>query len=98
MTEPANGGLTDPLGDIRSYLESLVVRRPSLWTLSACGVTRSGNPIPALPEVDAYNPSPNQALVLLVSGLSGTNTDVEQEHGLSPPSELTVASAPRASD
>ena len=81
MTEPANGGDTDPIGDIRSYLESLVKRRPSLWTISSCGVTRLGNPIPAILEADAYVPSSKRARVLLVSGLSGTATDVEQALG-----------------
>ena len=81
MTETADGGATDPLGDIRSYLESLVQRRPSLWRISACGVTRSGVQIPAILESDAYVPSATRARVLLVSGLSGTTTDVEQALG-----------------
>ena len=81
MAEPTNGGVTDPLGDIRSFLESLVERRPSLWTLSACGVTRLGNQIPALLEADAYIPSARRARVLLVSGFSGSATDVEQALG-----------------
>ena len=81
MTEPINGGVTDPLGDIRSFLESLVARRPSLWSISACGVTRSGNQIPVLLEADAYIPSAKRARVLLVSGLTGDATDVEQALG-----------------
>ena len=81
MTEPINGGATDPLGDIRSFLETLVQRRPSLWTISACGVTRFGNQIPALLEADAYIPSARRARVLLVSGLTGKAADVEQALG-----------------
>jgi len=81
MTEPSNGGVSDPIGDIRTYLETLVKRRPSLWTMSACGVTRSGAQIPALIDADAYIPTSTRARVLLISGLSGTATDVEQALG-----------------
>jgi len=81
MSDPTNGGVTNPLGDIRSFLESLVQRRPSLWTISACGVTRLGNHIPALLDADAYIPSVRRARVLLVAGLSGSATDVEQALG-----------------
>ena len=72
MTEPSNGGVSDPIGDIGTYLETLVKRRPSLWTMSACGVTRSGAQIPALIDADAYIPTSTRARVLLISGLSLT--------------------------
>lgn len=81
MTEPISDGDTDPLGDIRYYLESLVERRPSLWTISACGITRMGNTIQALLDADAYIPSARRARVLLLSGMSGDATDVEQALG-----------------
>jgi rhamnogalacturonyl hydrolase YesR len=85
MTEPTNDpssqGVTDPLGDIRSFLESIVKRRPSLWSISACGLTRLGNEIPALVELDAYIPTATRARVLLISGLNGDATDVEEALG-----------------
>ncbi len=81
MTEPSDGGVSDPIGDIRTYLETLVKRRPRLWTMSACGVTRSGDQIPAIIDADAYIPTATRARVLLISGLSGTATDVEQALG-----------------
>ena len=58
-------------------MDSMVQRRPSLWTRSACGVTRRQREIPALLDRDAYIPSARRARVLLVSGLSGRKSDVE---------------------
>ena len=57
-------------------MDSLVQRRPSLWSRSACGVTRRQREIPALLDRDAYTPSTRRARVLLVSGLSGRTSDV----------------------
>ena len=45
---------------------------------SACGVTRSGHEIPALVDRDAYIPTAQRARVLLVSGLSGKASDLDQ--------------------
>ena len=63
--------------NVGSALESLARGRPGLWSLSACGVTRSQSPIPALVDRDAYTPAANRARVLLVSGLTGERQDVE---------------------
>ena len=70
--------MTESISDLRGYLESFVQRRPSLWTLTACGVTRSGREILALVDHDAYLPSSRRARILLISGLSGRSPDVEQ--------------------
>ena len=70
--------MTDRISELRASLDSLAHRRPSLWTQSACGVTRSGREIPAILERDAYLPSARRARLLLVSGLSGRAADVEQ--------------------
>ena len=64
--------------ELEAFLDSLVQRRPSLWTRSSCGVTRSGSEIPVLLERDAYIPTAQRARVLLVSGLSGNDSDLEQ--------------------
>ncbi len=56
----------------------MVQRRPSLWTRSACGVTRRQREIPVLLDHDAYLPAARRARVLLVSGLSARQPDVER--------------------
>ena len=71
----------DPLNDVATYLDSLVQRRPSLWTASSCGLTRTHRSIPALVDRDTYLPSARRARVLLIAGLSGRNVDVEQALG-----------------
>lgn len=63
--------------DIGAALESLVGARPDLWSLSACGVTRSRSSIPALLDRDAYAHGSERVRALLVSGLSGERRDVE---------------------
>ena len=63
--------------NIGSALESLARGRPGLWSVSACGVTRSQSPIPALVDQDAYTPAAERPRVLLVSGLEGQRQDVE---------------------
>ena len=68
--------MTSRLLELEDFLDSLVQRRPSLWTRSACGVTRCQREIPALLDRDAYIPSARRARVLLVSGLSGRTSDV----------------------
>ncbi len=70
--------MTDRISELRASLDSFAQRRPSLWTQSACGVTRSGCEIPVILERDAYLPSARRARVLLVSGLSGRDVDVGQ--------------------
>ena len=51
-------------------------RSADVWTLDACGVTRSQTPIPALVHRDAYAPTTPRTRVLLVGGLSGRQEDV----------------------
>jgi rhamnogalacturonyl hydrolase YesR len=70
--------MTEAQTGLPGYLDSLVQRRPSLWSLTSCGVTRSGREIPALLDHDAYLPASRRARILLVSGLSGRDKDVEQ--------------------
>ena len=74
--------MTDLFSELVAYLDSLVQRRPSLWTRTACGVTRSQREIPALLEHSAYLPQTHRARVLLVSGLSGLSVDLEQALGV----------------
>jgi rhamnogalacturonyl hydrolase YesR len=62
--------------DLNSALESLVYRRPLLWKLAACGVTRSTHLIPAILDQDAYAPITGRIRMLLVGGLSGRADDV----------------------
>ncbi len=69
--------MTELLLDLEDFLDSMVRRRPSLWTRWACGVTRSGRDIPALLDRDAYIPTTQRARVLLVAGLSGRVADLE---------------------
>lgn len=61
---------------IRTSLQALMARAPGLWTLEACGVTRSQHAIPALVHHEAYVPTTSHARVLLLGGLSGGATDV----------------------
>ena len=70
--------MTEFLLDLEAFLDSMVQRRPSLWTRSACGVSRAGRDIPALLDRDAYIPASQRARVLLVSGLSGQLAELEQ--------------------
>ena len=60
---------------INTTLHTLVTRAAGLWTLDACGVTRSQKAIPALVHRDAYAPSTPCTRVLLVGGLSGRHED-----------------------
>ena len=63
--------------DLTARLDSLVSRAGGAWTLDACGVTRSGTPIPALVHRDAYSATGDKARVLLLCGTSGRSADVE---------------------
>ena len=64
--------------DIGEALGGLAHRRPDIWKLSACGVTRSERPIPALLDREAYACATSRTRVLLVGGLSGRQDDVGQ--------------------
>lgn len=63
--------------DITSALDALVRARPGFWNRSACGVTRSLTPIPALLDRNAYSADTSRARVLLVGGVSGFPADVD---------------------
>ncbi len=63
--------------DVREALESLASTRANFWTRTACGVTRSLAPIPALVDRYAYAAETSRSRVLLVGGLSGHPADVE---------------------
>lgn len=63
--------------DIRQALDALAQARPGFWTRTACGVTRSLTPVPALLDRNAYSASTSRIRVLLVGGLSGRPSDVD---------------------
>ena len=51
--------------------------RSGFWTRTACGVTRSLTPIPALVDRYAYAAETSRSRILLVGGLSGLPSDAE---------------------
>src|SRR5215468_5706358 len=61
---------------VNATLQALAASAADVWTLDACGVTRSQTPIPALVHRDAYAPATPRTRVLLVGGLSGRPEDV----------------------
>src|SRR5215471_9436177 len=61
---------------VNATLQALSPRAADVWTLDACGVTRSQTPLPALVHRDAYAPMTPRTRVLLVGGLSGRPEDV----------------------
>lgn len=61
---------------IKTALEALQARATDLWTLDACGVTRTQTPIPALVHHEAYAPTSARLRVLLIGGMSGRADDV----------------------
>ena len=63
--------------DIREALDTLAEARPAFWSRTACGVTRSLAPIPALLDRNAYSAETSRARILLVGGLSGRAADVD---------------------
>ncbi len=63
--------------DIREALDALAEARPAFWSRTACGVTRSLTPIPALLDRNAYTPDSARVRILLVGGLSGNPADVD---------------------
>lgn len=64
--------------NVKATLQELIAEARGIWTLDACGVTRSETPIPAVLHQDAYAPSTSRARVLLVGGLSGRPEDAQQ--------------------
>ena len=62
--------------DIRGALDALVRARPGFWTRTACGVTRSLSPIPAMLDRHAHAAETARARILLIGGLSGLADDV----------------------
>ena len=63
--------------DIREALDTLAAARPAFWSRTACGVTRSLTPIPALLDRNAYSAESARARILLVGGLSGRPEEVD---------------------
>lgn len=63
--------------DIRQALDKLAQARPSFWTRTACGVTRSLSPIPALVDRNAYSAETSRTRILLLGGMSGRAVDVD---------------------
>ena len=58
-------------------IEALASEHAELWTLDACGVTRSETQIQALLHPDAYVPDTDRTRVLLLSGLTGRSEGAE---------------------
>jgi hypothetical protein len=56
---------------VNATLQGLVARAADVWTLDACGVTRSQTPLPALVHREAYAPTTSRPRVLLVGGFVG---------------------------
>ena len=63
--------------DIINALDALARARPGFWTRTACGVTRSLTPIPALLDRNAYSANTARARITMVGGLSGNPGDVD---------------------
>ncbi len=62
---------------LESEVAELASANSDLWTLSACGVTRSERRMLALVDHEAYEPDTDRVRVLLVGGMSGAPEDVE---------------------
>ncbi len=63
--------------EIREALDILAAARPEFWSRTACGVTRSLTPIPALLDRNAYSAETARSRILLIGGLSGRAADVD---------------------
>ena len=63
--------------NLAARIQTLANEYSHLWTVDACGVTRSETQIPALLHADAYVPDTDRARVLLLGGLSGRSEGVE---------------------
>ncbi|MEE9146960.1 MAG: hypothetical protein V3U27_06125, partial [Candidatus Tectomicrobia bacterium] len=62
---------------LHTVLQNLVDRSSDLWSLNACGVTRSQTAIPSLVHRHAYVPTTDHTRVFVVAGLSGSSADVD---------------------
>ena len=67
--------MLDTSSDFNSALTGLAQKYPDLWKLSACGVTKLRQSIPALLAQDAYTSETKRVRVLLIGGLSGATND-----------------------
>jgi rhamnogalacturonyl hydrolase YesR len=74
--------MTESSIDLSARLESLQGTRSDIWTLTACGVTRSQRQIQALVDKDAWAPETNRRRLLMLGGLSGDAQDVELALGV----------------
>ena len=63
--------------NLAERIEAIASEHADLWTLDACGVTRSDSQIPVLLHPDAYVPETDRTRVLLLSGLTGRSEGVE---------------------
>ena len=68
--------MKDRFADLTASLGSLAANRADRWKLAACGVTPGLQGIPALLDREAYLPESSRIKVLLISGLSGGDSDV----------------------
>ena len=68
--------MTNANDDLQSTLESLARANPDRWQATHWGVSRSGRNIPGLLHRDAYLAESGRVRVLLISGFSGSGTDV----------------------
>jgi rhamnogalacturonyl hydrolase YesR len=68
--------MSDYISDLSADVESTARTGGGVWTLSACGITRTERAIAALVHRDAYRGGVEAARVLLVGGLSGRQQDV----------------------
>ena len=68
--------MQDRVAELNTSLAPVAASRPDGWQLSACGVSPGVLPIPALLDKDAYVPTTDRLRVLLISGLSGEESDV----------------------
>ncbi len=62
---------------VNTSLEEIAQARPDLWRLSACGVTPGIQSIPALLDTGALIPESGRVRLLMISGLTGRDADVE---------------------
>ena len=62
---------------INDAIGALLRARPGFWSRTACGVTRSLAPIPAVLDRNAYSIETSRTRILLIGGLSGGKADVD---------------------
>lgn len=67
--------MLDTINDLNSAMAALAQKHPELWKLSACGVTKLQQSIPALLDPDAYASETKRVRVLVIGGLSGDSAD-----------------------